>query len=248
MNALLLAALVWLPRIDAAAEVAHDVGLDSDLRATIQLDVEIDAVAGDQWRLCLFTTTRTWVRENRRNETFARISPEHINYPVGAVLRFQGADGWGWGLLAQHQSDHDVDVSDPTLNRETVSYEIYGGELFGPMGRIYGGLYYDRGTRLDGTQQVWPFDYYLAGINFEGEWPMDAPYSFSGRLSLVGHRNENHGPPHLNIDGHLEAGANWTGTGGRLRAFFRFARAEDYQYLGDDPRHLALVGVRLSSL
>ena len=248
MNALLLAALVWLPRIDAAAEVAHDVGLDPSLRGIIQLDLEVDAVAGDGWRLCLYTSTRSWVRSNRRDETFARISPEHINYPVGAILRFPRKDGFGWGLLAHHQSNHDVDVTDAILNRETVSYEIYGAELYGPLGRIYGGLYYDRGTRLDGTQQVWPFDYYLAGINVEGEWPTAADWSLSGRLSLVGHRNGDHAPGHLNIDGHLEAGRNWTGDGGRFRAFARLARVEDYQYLGDAARHLALFGVRLGSL
>jgi len=248
VNALLLATLVWLPRVDAAAEVAHDMGLDDELRATIQLEFEVEAVTGDDWSLTLYTATRTWVRENRRNETFARISPQHINYPVGAALRFHRGDGWGWGLMAHHQSNHDVDVSDETLNRETVSYEIYGGEFFGPMGRIYGGLYYDRGTRLDGTQQVWPFDYYLTGINFEGEWPRASPWSMAGHLSLVGHRNGKHDPPHLNIDGHLDLGANWYGSGGRFRAFVRVARVEDYQYLGDDVRHLALLGVRFSSL
>ena len=248
MNALLLAALSWLPRLDTAAEVAHDLGLDEGLRATIQLEVAMDVVEGDGWRLHLMSAARTWVRENRRNETFARISPEHINYPVGARLRFDGADGWGWGLLAQHQSNHDIDTHDAAQIRETVSYEIYGLELFGPVGRIYGGLYYDRGTRLDGTQQVWPFDYYLAGVNVEGEWPRDGRWYLGGRLSLVGHRGGEHAPPYLNLDGHLDWGARWTGEQGRLRAFLRLARVEDYRFLGDTPRHLALVGVRLGSL
>lgn len=254
MNAILLAALAWMPRVDAAGEVAYEIGLDAQMRATIRLMLDLDVVEGDGWRLGIFHETRTFVRSNdRRFETLFRISPEQIHYPVGARLRFDlDAAGTGWGLVAFHQSNHDVDSFDELQARETVAFELYGAEYFAPWGLVWGGLLYDRGTRIDDDgqslfRQGLPFDYYLAGVIAEAEADVWRSAYVGGRLALFGHLGEDHAPPHLNIDGWLDAGWRVEGRGGVWRFFARFQRIEDYQQLGDSPRHLLMLGTALGS-
>jgi len=257
MNAILLAALVWMPRVDAAGEVAYEVGLDEQMRATIRLTLDLDVVAGEAWRLGIFHETRTFVRSNdRRFETLFRISPEQIHYPVGARLRFDlDAPGHGWGLVIFHQSNHDVDSFDALQARETVAYELYGAEYFTPWGHLWGGLLYDRGTRTepDGAggerlfRQGLPFDYYLAGLIAEAEADVWRSAYVGGRLAAFGHLGDDHAPPHLNLDGWLDAGWRVEGPGGAWRFFARFQRIEDYQYLGDDARHLLMLGTALGT-
>ncbi len=257
MNAFLLAALAWMPRVDAAAEVAYEIGLDEQMRATIRLMIDLDLVAGEDWQLGIFHETRTFVRSNdRRYETLFRISPEQIHYPVGARLRFDlDSAGHGWGLVAFHQSNHDVDSFDEIQARETVAYELYGAEYYAPWGLVWGGLLYDRGTRAavdaDGdrrlVRQGLPFDYYLAGVIAEGEFDVWRSAYVGGRLALFGHLGEEHAPPYLNVDGWLDAGWRLEGAGGAWRFFARFQRVEDYQHLGDEPRHLLLLGTALGT-
>lgn len=247
----LLAALVWLPRVDAAGEVAYDLGLDDHLRATIRLMLDLDVVAGEGWALSIWHETRSFVRSNdRRYETLFRISPEQIHYPVGARLRFDLGDGFGWGLVAFHQSNHDVDSFDELQARETVAFELYGAEWSSPWGHVWGGLLYDRGTKaVDGklARQGWPFDYYLAGVIAEAERDVWRQAYVGGRLALFAHLGEEHDPPHLNIDGWLDAGWRVDGAAGAWRFFARFQRIEDYQHLGDAPRHLLLLGTALGT-
>lgn len=248
MLPILLAAWVWVPRVDAMGEVGYDLATDDGLRASIRLGLEVALVEGADWQLQIFTEARTFVRENdRRHETLFRISPEQIHYPVGARLRFDLGDGFGWGLVAFHQSNHDVDSTDERLARETLAYEIYGAEWSSPWGRLWGGLFYDRGTRLDGTRQSLPFDYYLGGLIAESERPVWGPLYAGGRLALVAHRNADHAPAHLDLDGWLDAGWRLDGPGGVWRVFARFQRIENYRYLGDTPRHLLLLGTALGT-
>lgn len=243
-----LAAWVWLPRVDAMGEVAYDLAVDERLRATIRLELEIGVVAGADWRLEVFTEARSFIRENdRRFETLFRISPEQIHYPVGARLRFDLGDGHGWGLVAFHQSNHDIDSSDVTFARETLAYEIYGAEWLSPWVHVWGGLFYDRGTRLDGTRQGLPFDYFLAGVIAESEVDVWGPWYAGGRLGVVAHRNGGHVPAHVDLDGWLDAGWRLDGPGGAVRVFARFQRIENYRFLGDAPRHLLLIGTALGS-
>ncbi len=252
----LLAALAWLPRVDAGGEVAYEIGLDDRMRATIRLMLDLDVVAGEGWQLSIFHETRTFVRSNdRRFETLFRISPEQIHYPVGARLRFDLDDGHAWGLVAFHQSNHDVDSTDAFQARETVAFELYGAEWLSPWFQLWGGLLYDRGTRQvdpddpgEGfTRQSWPFDYYLAGLIAESEATLWRSAYVGGRLAVFGHLGEDHAPPHLNLDGWLDAGWRVGGEGGVWRFFARFQRIEDYQRLGDAPRHLLLIGTALGT-
>lgn len=248
MHALVLAALVWMPRFDAGAEVAYEVGLDEGLRATIELSIEVVPVAGDDWQLILFHDAQSYVRSNdRRYETLFRISPQQIHYPVGARLRFELSDGHAWGLVAFHQSNHDIDSFDERFARETLAYELYGAEWLSPWVHLWGGFLYDRGTRLDGTRQGLPLNYYVAGLIAESELPLTEVLYVGGRARLFGHLNGDHAPPHLNVDGRLDFGAALRGEGGVWRFFARIQRIEDYQHLDDRPRHLILLGTRLST-
>ncbi len=251
MHALLLA-LTFMPRVDGDAEFAHDLGLDEDLRATITIGVDLDLVVGEGWRFEAFTAPNTYVRSNTETESFARISPHQIHYPVGGRLRWAldpiwGSPGWEWGLLAFHQSNHDVDVTDEVLNRETVAYEIYGAELEAPWFLLSGGLYYDRGTRLSGRRQKLPFDHYLAGVTFAAWHRFVEHWYGSGELTLVGTLDEDHSPPYLNVSGRLETGAELRGEGGRGRIFLRIQRVEDYQHLSDEPRYMLSLGLGLGT-
>lgn len=240
----LLAALVWLPRTTAGAEAAHDLGLDGDLRGTITLAVDLQLVRGAGWRLDIFTQARTVVRENTSTETKVRISPQHIAYPVGARLRFPLEGAAEWGLFAYHQSEHDIDTDDARLNDETVSFEVYGAEYVLPRLRVGGGLYYDRGSRLDGSRQKLPFDYYLLGGTVSGWLPFFGPTYGAGSLTAIALLEE----PWVHVAGHVDAGWRLEGDAGEWRAFLRFQRISDYRYLGDSPRHLLLIGTSLGTL
>ncbi len=244
----LLLGLALLTRFDGGAEATHELGTDDELRMTIALDLDLNVLVYDEVRFDIFTGTRTYVRSNHRDESPVRISPQQIHYPVGAAIRWPSEHpGWMWGVFALHQSNHDIDLTDEVQNRETVAYEIYGAEWLTPRWRLSGGVYYDRGTRLDGTRQTLPFDYYLGGARFEGDWPLVWRWYVAGAVELVGHREAEHDPPHLNVSGHLDAGLDHRVEGGRARTFLRFQRLEDYQHLADEPRHLLLFGIRLGS-
>ncbi len=241
-------ALSLLTRFDAGAEAAQELGLDDELRMTIGLDLDLRLLSYEGTHLDIFTGVETWVRSNVGNESKVRISPQQVQYPVGARIRFDlDLPGWEWGVFALHRSHHDVDLTDEAMNRETVAYEVYGAELVGPGWRVGGGLYYDRGTRLDGFKQKLPFDYYLAGVRGELDVPLLWRWYAAGALELVGHLEGEHDPPHLNVSGHLDTGLYYREGAGRARAFVRFQRVEDYQHLADEPRHLLLFGLRLGT-
>lgn len=244
MSVTLLLSLAFLTRFDGGAEATQELGLDDELRMTFGLDLDVTVADYDGVRLDIFTATRTYVRSNVVGESPVRISPQQVHYPVGARFRFPlEASGQMWGLFALHQSNHDIDLNDEVMNRETVAYEIYGAEWVTPRWRLSGGLYYDRGTRLSGKRQKLPFDYYLGGARFEGDWPIVWHWYGAGALELVGHREADHDPPHLNVSGHLDTGLDYhSPDGGRGRAFVRFQRLEDYQHLADAPRWLLLFG------
>ncbi len=244
MPTTLLLSLVFLTRFDGGAEATQELGLDDQLRMTIGLDLDVTLAEYDGIRLDIFTGTRTYVRSNVRGESPVRISPQQIHYPVGARFRFPlEAPDQMWGIFALHQSNHDIDLDDEVMNHETVAFEIYGAEWVAARWRLSGGIYYDRGTRLSGKKQTLPFDYYLGGARFEGDWPIIGHWYGAGALELVGHLNEDHEPPNLNISGHVDTGLDYrSAAGGRGRAFLRFQRLEDYQHLADEPRWLLLFG------
>lgn len=235
------------------AEAAHTVGLTDHIRGTIAAGVDATVARDQRWALDVFTTFRGYVRFNREGEGAVRISPRQVHYPVGARLRFPIGDQpiaeakYSWGLVAFHQSNHDVDESDPVLNRETVSYEIYGLTWWAPRLRLTGGLYYDRGTTRALKYQRLPFDYYLAGAQAEGWRPLGDHLYLRGLLELIGHRNGDHSPAYLNVNATAEIGGRWTGDGGQIRLFVRGQRLEDYRYLDDQPRHLLMLGLTLAS-
>ena len=241
-----LLALSLLPRVDAAAEIGHFVGLGR-LRGTIRLSLDLEVVRGETFAVSIYTDALSFVRRNEGIESPVRISPQQIWYPVGARIRWDLPGDRAWGLFAFHQSNHDVDTDDARLNNETVSFEVYGAEYVMPRLRLWAGLYYDRGTRLDGRPQTLPFDYYLGGLSAAGELPLGPRWYLAGALNPVFHRNGSHQIPHLNLPGQLEAGLRFAGEGGMLRVFVRGQRVEDYQHLGDTPEHLLLLGLGLGS-
>jgi hypothetical protein len=240
-------ALIFLPRVDAHAEAAQELGLESRIRGVVEAGFDATVVAGDDWNLDVFTDVRSWIRPNGEGEGPVRISPRQVHYPVGARLRFALDDDWAWGLFARHQSNHDVDIPDPVLDRETVSYEIYGADLVRPGLRLAAGLYYDRGTTKELQAQTLPFDYYLFGVQAEASHALTDLFYGAAALELVAHRNADHDPPHVNVNGRAEAGLFWRGTGGSLRVFARFERLEDYTFLGDEPLHVVLLGTRIDT-
>ncbi|MGK0361800.1 MAG: hypothetical protein ACI9U2_004118 [Bradymonadia bacterium] len=240
-----LTALSLLPRIDTVAEVAHDVGV-SPLRGTIELRLDVEVVRAPTWQIEIFTTARTFIRHNTATESPVRISPRQVHYPVGIRLRWPRADGESVAVFAFHQSNHDVDTNDPVLNEETVSYEIYGAEYRWPQVRVHGGLYYDRGTRVSGRPQTLPFDYYLFGATVDGWHPVGRLGFVAGRMTAVAHRNADHTPQFLNIDGQIDGGLRWQGETGAMRVFLRGLRVEDYRFLGD-VRHALMVGFAMGS-
>ena len=239
-----LAALVWFPQFGASVEVGHDLGLEPDLKGSITFDLSLGVVKSQGWQLEIRAGNKTYVRENRRNETMFRISPQQIHYPVGARLRFPMKEsGQEWALFVRHQSNHDIDTNDAVLNRETISFEVYGVQFLGPHYTLEAGLYYDRGTRLDETQQNWPFNYFLGGARAQFEWSPNRDWyaGFDGRL--IGHRNESTAIPYVDVGGYIDVGWQFWGKNGRARTFIRAERLNNYQYLGDTPRHLLLLGL-----
>ena len=232
-----------LARVGAHASAAHDLGLDDDLRGVLELGVDVTAWRGHAWRLDLATAIETVVRENRGDETLVRISPQRAVYAASAAV------AWGpWAVFALHRSHHDIDEGDAAFNRETISYEIYG---VGWRGRVDGradlhaaaGLWYDRGTTLDGRRQDLPFDHYLTGLMVEGALTLWGPLYASLDLELVAHR----GPERLNVDGQVQLGWRLRTAGSELRVAPTLQRIEDYRHLGDPPRHLLLVKVAFRS-
>jgi hypothetical protein len=243
----LLAGLTLLPRVDARAEAAQELGLESRLRGEVQVAFDAVAVAGDAWRLSIFTGVRTWIRPNDDDEGPVRISPRQVHYPVGARLRFGPEDGWSWGLFARHQSNHDADVPDAVLDRETVSYEVYGAEIARPGLRLAAGLYYDRGTTRELKPQRLPFDDYLGGVQAEASHAFGDHLYAEGALELIALRDAHHEPPHLDVNARADAGLFWQGGAAGLRLFLRFERLEDYRWLGDDPVHAVFLGTAVDT-
>ncbi|MBV71185.1 MAG: hypothetical protein CMH52_07515 [Myxococcales bacterium] len=245
----ILAALIWFPDFSGTASVAHDLGLDEQLRGRFSLSSQIGIVQEPTWHLGVFVDHLTYVRSNRRNETPFRISPEQIHFPVGAKLSFPMDTETGrWGLLVKHQSNHDIDSSDQSLARETLAYEYYA--LFFELNRtnVDVGVYYDRGTRLSGRQQVWPFDYLLAGANLFVEWPWTSTISSQIRLKLNVHRNENTAVSYFDFGHALDLGWRFSGVRASSRLFLSMNRVNNYQFLGDQPRNLLLLGLAISSI
>ena len=229
-------------------EAAHDLGANQELRGTIDLALNVDLLKTQTWSLEITTANRTIVRENTRRETVVRISPEQAHYRVGARARFPLGSKHAWSLFVHHQSNHDVDTDDAALNRETISYEIYGAEFLGANYAIGGGLYYDRGTRLSGRKQYWPFDYYLAGGH--GRWELSLYGRWYAELNaeVIVHTQSDTQIPNTHLSGEVDVGWRFAGVGGEFRSFLRGARISDYQFLGDRAEHMILFGISIRSL
>ena len=247
MNPLVLLALTWLPHFGGSAQFSHDLNTNDDLRGDISLNVNFGIARTESWRMNGFTSVRSMIRDNNRRETVFRISPQQVHYPVGLRLRWRLTDNSEWGLIAYHQSNHDVDTSDADLNRETISFEIYGFEWANRSTMVRLGLYYDRGTRLDGTLQNWPFNYYLAGATVCGEWPIIGDWFIGGRLTGIGHLNNQTPIPYLTVGGHAEVGIRFLGARGEFRILSRVTRLTDYPYLGATPQHILALGLDIRS-
>jgi hypothetical protein len=247
MTSIILMTLLWFPYVGGGAEVAHDLGLNSDLRGTINVNFEAEVLDAGSWSLEVHTGLQSYVRENRSNETHFRISPEQIHYPVGARIRYDVDRRTAWALIARHQSNHDIDTNDPALNRETIAFEVYGAQLLGDGYLLETGLYYDRGTRLGGRKQYWPFDYYLAGLRTQFEWPRIGAWYTALEATTVFHRNEATPVPHVSLGGHGDIGWRFNGQNGQFRAFARGQRIMDYQSLGDAPHHVIMLGFSVLS-
>lgn len=247
MLSITLLSLVWLPRIGTMAEVAHDLGANSGLRGTIDLALSVDVAKTRDWALEVRTSNRTVIRENTRRETVVRVSPEQIYYRIGARARFRLSTQHDWAIFAHHQSNHDLDTNDAELNQETISYEIYGVELLSDTYRIGAGIYYDRGTRLSGRKQYWPFDYYLAGVQGRLEHALYHRWYSAFTAEVTVHRNENTQLPYTNLSGELDVGWHYQGREGDFRGFLRGARLSDYRFLADEPEHMILLGISICS-
>lgn len=242
-SAAALASLLVLPQLAAGFEVAHDLGLDGRLRGAVDFGLDARIVGADCWHADLFFGVHTWVRENAPGlETLFRVSPDQVQYPVGGRLRFVLADGTEWGLFVAHRSNHDVDSVDPSLARETISYEVYGAEWVGRRLGASAGVVVDRGTTRQGDWQT-PFDYYLAALGVRGSTSLDGPAYAAAALDAVAHRGAGHSPPHVNLDARAEVGLAAPGPAGTVRVFLRLQRVEDYRWLGEGARHLLLLGV-----
>ena len=244
-----LAPRVWVPALDAGGEFGFDLGLDADLRGVIAVGLDLQLVAGggpnERWHLDVYTRAETTVRSNRADESPVRISPEHIGYPVGARLRFELAPDREWGPFIFHRSEHDIDLDEASLNRETLAYETYGVDLRlrseERRGRVALAMVYDRGTRLDGTRQKRPFEYSFGALEAGGTTGLWGPSYASGWIFALGRVAS----PWADISGHLEVGARKRGIEGDARLFLRLARFANYQHLEDPARHLLLLGIGL---
>ena len=241
--------LVWFPHLSGTVEIGQDLGLDDALRGTITLQLETVAIQQPSWQLEVYIRHDTFIRSNRANETPFRISPEQIYYPLGVRIKMPiPKTSRSWAVFARHQSNHDIDSNDAELNRETISFETYGAQLITPKSLVELSLYYDRGTRVDGRQQVWPLDYFLAGGRYGAEIALTHRVYASTRLEFVGHTNEGTQIPNLDISGYGELGFQTVGRTGRNRFFLRAQRINNYRFLGDTPRHLLLLGLGIDGL
>ena len=220
------------------------MGPDSEYRGTLDLGVDLDAWQGQGWALEVGADVNTLVRENRPTESVVRISPRRAVYGAVARLRL----GQRWSLVALHRSHHDIDSDDSVGNRETISYEVYGAQWRRGAFRVLGGVWYDRGTTLDGRPQTLPFDHFLGGVRGDGLMDLGGPLYISGALELVAHRDGDHSPiPHLNTGGVLELGLRRTGPAAELRVGLALRRIEDPLFLGQPARHLILLSLRAGS-
>ncbi len=230
-----------LTRLDAWAGAAHDLGLDEDFRGALDLGVDVDAWQADGWTLELGTEVETLVRENRIDESVVRVSPRRVVY--GAIARIRLGDRWS--LFVLHRSQHDVDSDDAAVNRETISYEIYGVQWRKDLLRIAGGVYYDRGTTVDGRAQTLPFDHYLAGVRADGLLPIAGPMYAAASLEVVAHRDAAHLPlGHVNTGGSVELGVRVRGPGAELRVGLGVRRVEDPLHLKQPALHMLLLTAR----
>ena len=238
-----------MPAVEASVEAGHDLGLDSQVRGLVEFRVRPTVVSGDDWRLMVDAGLVTWFRENRADETVVRLSPEQVGYPVAARLRFRTRDDGEWGLFAFHRSNHDVDVPDPLLVRETIAYEVYGAEwlpTFWPL-RIGGGLYWDRGTTRALERQSLPFRHMLAGVEVEARWPLHPHLELGTRNELIALRAQDHEPAYLDLDLTLEVSAPFRGELGQVRPWLRLRRIENYQWLEQPARTVLMLGLTLES-
>ena len=250
LTALLLGASVRLmPAVDASVEAGHDLGADAGIRGVVDARVRPTVVAGDGWALMVDAGIVTWFRENRRDESVVRLSPEQIGYPVAARLRFETPSGHVWGPFAFHRSNHDVDVTDARRNRETIAYEVYGVEWLHAVWplRVAGGLYWDRGTTLQGERQTLPFQHMLAGVEVEARWPIAQHLELATRDEVIALRAVDHAPPHADLNLSVEVAAPFEGERGDIRPWLRLQRVEDYRWLGDPARHVVMLGLTLET-
>ena len=241
-----LTALTLLPTGHAQVEAGHDLGLDERLRGRVFLMVAPTVVAGDGWNFAIRAGLETWFRENAFDESPVRLSPQQIRYPVSGHLRFDLPDAQSWGLFVAHQSNHDVDTTDERLNRETVSFEVYGAEWSGRDFNLWGGMLYDRGTTLSMFRQSWPFEYAFAVVHGDARLALYGPLDTSGAVTLAVHRNGSTDLPHLRLEAAVDVGATFFGDAGAMRPFLRLQRLEDYQHLADGPREVLMLGLALS--
>ena len=122
---------------------------------------------------------------------------------------------------------------------------MYGVQWLWETYAVDVGMYYDRGTRLDGRKQYWPFDYFLAGTRAQGRYPLWSAWYAAYDASMVAHRNQNTPMPYIDLSGHLDVGWTLSGEKGHLNTFMRLERLSNYQYLGDTPAHLLLIGLEI---
>lgn len=242
-----LAALTLMPAAEAHVEAGHDLGVDERLRGRVLLQVAPTVVAGETWHFRIQAGLETWFRENLVDESPVRLSPQQIRYPVSGHLRFDLPDAQTWGLFVAHQSNHDVDTTDELLNRETVSFEVYGAEWQGPDFTLWGGMLYDRGTTREMFRQSWPFEYAFAALHGDGRLPLYGPLDASGALTVAVHRNGDTEIPHVRLDAAADLGATFFGAAGALRPFLRLQRLEDYRYLADPPRYVLMFGLAITA-
>lgn len=240
-----LAALTLLPAGEAHVEAGHDLGVDRRLRGRVFAQVAPTLFRGDDWGFRVEAGLETWFRENRFDESPVRLSPEHIRYPVSGHLRFDLPESQAWGVFVAHQSNHDVDTTDELLNRETVSFELYGAEWVGSDFRLWAAMLYDRGTTLQMKRQSWPFEYAFGAVHGDARLPLWGPLDAAGRLTLAFHRNGDTEIPHVRLDAAADVGASFFGPSGALRPFLRAQRLEDYRHLADPPRYVLMLGLAI---
>ncbi len=248
-----------LPRVDASGGILMDLGTEDELRGTIRFAVDLDVVSGElpwggrAWRFSVAAEAQSFVRDNREDESKWRISPDQIHYPVMGAFRFEIAEFaenavLELGVFAAHQSNHDIDVSDANLTRETLAYELYGVEALQSFdrgfGRLYAAVHIDRGTRLDQHLQD-PFDFGYFALGFVGSYAIWRGLYAAVDLFCVCHRPDDNEPKAWDLDGTLDLGWRFDGLDGFAKIFLRGARDEAYRYVGDEPVMWLLAGFEL---